>query len=161
MSSINFRILIFALFFSFFCYSQKNLPNLILIKADGSEVNLNKLSDESIIILSFWATWCVPCINELNAYNSMLADLKQNYNTQFIAISIDDSRTISRVTPMKNGNNWQFDIVLDVNQKIKNKLNIIDIPHSILIYKNKIVYEHTGYSSGDEMIFIEKINTIK
>ncbi|MCK5638632.1 MAG: redoxin domain-containing protein, partial [Flavobacteriaceae bacterium] len=69
MSSINFRILIFALFFSFFCYSQKNLPNLILIKADGSEVNLNKLSNESIIILNFWATWCVPCINELNAYN--------------------------------------------------------------------------------------------
>ena len=44
-------------------------------------------------ILSFWATWCVPCINELDALNEVYDELSKELKFKVYAISTDDSRT--------------------------------------------------------------------
>ncbi|HCL07336.1 MAG TPA: thiol:disulfide interchange protein, partial [Flavobacteriaceae bacterium] len=48
-------------------FSQE-IPTTTLKDLDGSKVSLNQLiENDNITVLSFWATWCVPCINELDA----------------------------------------------------------------------------------------------
>jgi thiol-disulfide isomerase/thioredoxin len=52
----------------------------------------------SITVVSFWATWCGPCKEEL----PRLSALKQRYadkGVRFIAISADDSKTRPKVGP--------------------------------------------------------------
>ena len=140
--------------------SQKTLPLLNLNAIDGSHTNVNNLSLDKVVIISFWATWCEPCLKELDAFNENLDYIENDLNTKVLAVSIDDSRTISRIAPMLNGNNWKFEVFIDSNQEVKRALNIINIPHTVLIYQNQILYESTGYLNGDETTLFSKIKDI-
>jgi cytochrome c biogenesis protein CcmG/thiol:disulfide interchange protein DsbE len=140
--------------------SQKSLFELSIKNIDGKETNINELSMDKVVIVNFWATWCEPCLKELDAFNKNLQLIEQELNSKLILVSIDDSRTVSRITPMVHGNSWDFEVFLDTNQNIKRSLNIIDIPHTLLIYQNKIVYESTGYLIGDEEILFDKIRAL-
>ncbi len=153
-------MLLLALFCIGISSSQKNLPELILKNIDNKQTNINNLSMEKVVIINFWATWCEPCLKELNAFNKNLKLIEQELNSKLISISIDDSRTVSRIIPMLNGNSWGFEVFPDTNQEIKRSLNIIDIPHTLLVYQNKIVYESTGYLIGDEEILFNKIKEL-
>ncbi|MEL4456145.1 TlpA family protein disulfide reductase [Lutimonas vermicola] len=137
--------------------AQKRLPKISVKSFNENNLDLNLQSMEQVLIISFWATWCEPCIKELNAFNKNLSYLEEELNSKLIAISTDDSRTVSRIIPMVSGNSWDFEVYLDTNQKIKRALNIIDIPHTLVVFQNKIVYEHTGYLNGDEDELFKKI----
>lgn len=137
--------------------SQTEIPNLTLRTLDGQKIDVKHASEQQMVILCFWATWCEPCIEELNEFNALSNVIEEELKSKLIAVSIDDSRTISRVRPMVSGFNWKFDIAIDQNQEIKRALNFISIPLTIVIYKGKIVYEKAGYIKGDEKYLIEKI----
>jgi cytochrome c biogenesis protein CcmG, thiol:disulfide interchange protein DsbE len=76
------------------------------------------------------------------------------------AVSIDDSRTSSRVKSFVAGRGWNFDIYLDVNSDLKRALNINDVPHILIIKKGKIVYQHNGYVPGNEIELFEKLKSL-
>jgi thiol-disulfide isomerase/thioredoxin len=141
--------------------AQKKLPNVFLTNLEGQRNSLNELSEDHPVILSFWATWCEPCLRELSAMNNDMDLIENDLNARLAAVSIDDSRTTSRIVPLIKGNEWSFEVFLDQNQDLKRTFNIIDIPHTIIIYKNKIIYEHTGYINGDELILYGEIRDIK
>jgi len=61
---------------------------------------------------------------------------------------------------MVKGKQWNFDVAIDKNQKSKRLLNILVIPHTMIVYKNKIIYEHTGFVDGDENIIIKKLKVL-
>lgn len=50
-------------------FSQnKSLPSVTVETLQGERVDISNIeNDGNPIILSFWATWCKPCIRELNA----------------------------------------------------------------------------------------------
>ena len=154
------QLLLLFFLFSSVLQAQKTLPKISVKSLNGASFDLNVNSQEQVIVVSFWATWCEPCIKELNAFNKNLSYLEEELNAKLLAISTDDSRTVSRIIPMVSGNSWDFEVYLDSNQDIKRALNIIDIPHTLIIYQNKIVYEHTGYLSGDEDELFKKIMEI-
>jgi peroxiredoxin len=154
------RSFLLFLLVSSLIYSQKNLPKLIINDIGGKKLNLNELSENNILLISFWATWCNPCIDELDTFNAMHSDLKTKYNTEHIAISIDDARSYSRVVPMVKSKDWDFEVATDINQKFKRLLNILVIPHTLIVYKSKIIYEHIGFVLGDENLIIEKLKVL-
>lgn len=154
-------ILFIALFITTFGYAQKSLPNTSLKTLEGKSVALkDEIDEDKITVLSFWATWCVPCINELDTISDDYEDLQEESNVEIIAISIDDSRTQKRVKPMVNGKDWPYKILLDKNQELKRALNISIVPHVIIIKKGEIVYRHTGYTPGAEEELYEKIKKL-
>ena len=56
---------------SFTGFSQKILPDVNLKTFEGKKVSVTELtSNDKIAIISLWATWCVPCIKELDAKNA-------------------------------------------------------------------------------------------
>jgi cytochrome c biogenesis protein CcmG/thiol:disulfide interchange protein DsbE len=59
---------------SVFCFSQTDstatLPDVDLKDMDGNDINIAKYgTNGKITIISFWATWCKPCIKELKNVN--------------------------------------------------------------------------------------------
>lgn len=143
--------LLLFLFIYIIGFSQKSIPNVSLTTLEGKLVKIqDKISKDKITVLNFWATWCVPCINELDAISDVYEDWKDETNMEIIAISIDDSRTQRRIKPLINGKDWEYEVLVDKNQELKRALNISIIPHVIILKGNKIVYRHTGYSPGSE-----------
>lgn len=137
----------------------KGLPNTQIEDLDGNSVGASSLvNNEGLMVISFWATWCKPCIIELNELQDVYEDWREEANVKIIAISIDDSRSSSKVPGFVSGKGWEFDFYLDKNSDLKRAMNITDVPHSFLINKDgKIVWQHAGYSLGDEEILFEEI----
>ena len=154
-------LFILAFFTSFLFYSQTALPDIQLKNMDGQRISILELSKDKAIVFDFWATWCVPCINELDAISDEYEDLQDDFNFELIAVSIDDARTKSRVKPMVNGKGWDYEILLDSNQKLKRALNITSVPYVIIVKNGKIVYTHSGYTPGAEQELFEKFQSFQ
>lgn len=154
------RKLIFPLLFivSFAAISQNELPNIELKTIDGNAFNSQDLAkDDKVTIISLWATWCVPCLKELDAINEIYPDWQAETNVELFAVSVDDSRTVKRVKPLINGKGWDYTILLDTNNDFKRALGAATVPLTLLVKDNKIVYRHSGYSPGAEYELYEKI----
>jgi len=137
--------------FSITLSSQNKIPNVILKTIEGKTVNSKSTSNKNgLTIYSFWATWCVPCINELDAINKDFDKWKLETNVKLVAVSTDDARTKRRVRPLVNGKKWNFDVLVDENQAFKRALNINGIPHTIVTKGSKIIYRKIGYKPGEE-----------
>ena len=85
----------------------QNIPSITLKNLNCKSINVQKLSkSKNVKVLAFWATWCVPCINELDAISEVYEDWQDETNMELIAISTDDSRTKKRIRPLVNGKDW-------------------------------------------------------
>lgn len=141
--------------------AQNDLPDVKLKSLTGEEIRFNSFgNNDTILIVSLWATWCVPCIQELEAISEQYDERQKEIPFKLIAVSIDDSRTTQRVRPFVKGRGWPFEIYLDVNSDLKRALNINDVPHVFIIKDGKIVYQHNGYVAGNEEELFEKIKTL-
>ena len=152
------NFLLLFLFLVVWNINAQELPNITLKSLDGKSVTTQEISkSDNIKVLSFWATWCVPCINELDAISDVYEEWQEETNVEIIAISTDDSRTRKRVKPLVNGKGWDYEILIDENQDLKRALNITTLPHIVIIKNGEIVYRHSGYTPGGEDELFEVI----
>ncbi len=141
---------------------EKTLPSITLTDMNGKKVNVADYGKSGkITVISFWATWCVPCKKELTNLADLYDEWKKKYNLQVIAVSIDDSRSTSKVKPVVDGQRWEYEVLLDVNQDLKRQLNVPSVPFTLLVDANgKIVFMHNGYTDGDEYVLEEEIKKL-
>jgi thiol-disulfide isomerase/thioredoxin len=155
-----------ALLLFFFCTlanAQTTLPDVALTNLEGKPVFMKKDFSETdkLYLISFWATWCGPCINELDELNEVIDDWKKELNLEVIAIATDDARTQKRVKPMVNGKGWGYTILLDTNQDLKRALTIVNIPYTIVVKNNQILHIQNGYVPGSEVELLAKLKQLK
>ncbi|HLG38227.1 MAG TPA: TlpA disulfide reductase family protein [Chitinophagaceae bacterium] len=137
---------------------QQDIP---LKNLNGQSVSLKSVIDSNrITAISFWATWCGPCINELDAIQDKIESDQQKL-FHLIAISTDEARTANKVKPFIKTRGWSFDVYLDESNEVKQAFNVTNIPFIIIINKGKVVYQKSGYMPGDEDLLFEKINQLK
>lgn len=102
-------------------------------------------------LVSFWATWCHPCQDELK----FLQRLYQQYSDSglaFYAISIDGARDRGRVKSMVKGRGITLPVLLDPEQEVQKAFGLSEVPGLFIISaKGEIIYRHLGYKPGDEV----------
>lgn len=142
-----------ALFFCLHASAQQQFPSVRLRDLDGRTVDFADLAArgrDTALVVSFWATWCVPCIAELDNITDDLAERSPDTPFRLLGVSIDDTRTSNRVKPFVRGKGWDFDILMDTNSELKRSLNITDVPHMMVIRGGRVIYRRTGYTTGAE-----------
>ena len=153
--------LILCLILSFSSFSQNEIPNIDVKTLDGQTVNIKEVANqENVVIISLWATWCVPCIKELDAISEVYDEWQEETGVQLIAVSVDDSRTVKRVKSLVNGKGWDYNVLLDTNNDLKRALGASTVPLTLVIKDNKIVLRHSGYSPGAEDELYEKVKEL-
>ena len=142
---------------------NQSLPSVTVKNLDGETIDISEIeNDGNPIILSLWATWCKPCIKELNTIAEVYPEWQEETGVKLVAVSIDDSRSTSKVLPTVNSNYWDYEVYLDPNQELKRALNVNMIPQTFLLNGDKeIVWEHTSFSEGSEQKLIELIRKLK
>lgn len=142
---------------------KQTLPEVTLKSVDNENVDMSGYATNGkITIISFWATWCKPCIKELKNVSALMEDWEDDYNVELVAVSVDDSRNQSKVRPFVNGMGWDFDVLLDPNGELQRAMNVTNPPVTFLIdQKGNVVYTHTGYLEGDEYDLEEEIKKLQ
>ncbi|MEP0367503.1 MAG: TlpA disulfide reductase family protein [Cyclobacteriaceae bacterium] len=155
----SLALLCCALYFISSGQTNKKLPDVSLENLSGESVSIvNQVQSDGPTLISFWATWCKPCILELSEMHDLYEDWQEETNVKIIAVSIDDSRSSNKVKAFANGRGWDFEILLDKNSDLKRALNINNVPYTLIIDPNgEIVYERNGYIPGDEEIVYQRL----
>lgn len=136
-----------------------------LLSANAQNVNIENLKGEKVlfsdvikgdkpVIVSFWATWCKPCLMEMDALKEIKAEWEGK--VRVVSISIDDSRSKNKVPSFVKGRNYPFEVYMDSNQELYKKLNVLNVPFLFIFSNGKQVYKHSGYSPGDEEYLLEE-----
>ena len=137
----------------------RKLPAITIRGLDGKPVDTSALpgvGQGHPVILSFWATWCKPCLAELANIKELHPDLQQETGVQLIAISIDDARNAVKVGPLAKGRGWEYAVYLDENQDFKRAMNVNNVPHTFLLNgAGEVVWQHNSYNEGDETHLLE------
>ena len=150
-------VYLFLLLITYISHSQ--IPSVDLRTLDGSIINTSEFdNNNNPIIISFWATWCKPCKQELENIHEIYDDWREETNVKLIAISIDDARNTSKIKPLINAKGWDYEVYQDSNREFATKMGVNPIPHTFLLNGDKkIVWDHVTYSDGDEEELYEKI----
>ncbi len=79
---------------NFVAFSQnRTLPKVDLKTLENTIINSSEFdNDGNPIVISFWATWCKPCIKELSTIAEVYEDWQDETDVKIIAISIDDAK---------------------------------------------------------------------
>ena len=141
---------------------NRALPNKTVKTLDGANFNITKLANNgSPIVISFWFMQCKPCLKELNTIAEVYEDWQEETGVKIVAISIDDTRSMNKVKPFVNANDWDYEVYLDPNKDLFRAMGVLTAPHTFLLNgENKVVWEHKGYIDGDEDELFEQIKKI-
>lgn len=140
--------------------AQTELPAVRIKNLTGQQIafsSIAALSEGAPVIVSFWASWCIPCITELNTISEQYEARQKQTPFKLLAISVDDTRTSGKVRSLVAGKGWPYDIYLDQNSELKRAFNINEIPYVMVLKNGKIIYQHTGYMAGNEEELFEAI----
>jgi len=159
-----FTIILFALITNpgFSQLGNQTIPSVDLKTIEGKTINSNTFTNNGKpMVINFWATWCKPCVRELTNIADVYDDWESETGVKIIAISTDDSRSMSRVAPFVNGKGWSYEVYCDPNGDFKRAMNVPNVPHTFLVDGNgKIVWQHTSYADGDENELYEQIKKL-
>ena len=151
-----------ALFMVGIAVCSAQLPSVKLRNIEGKTVDTGELNnDGKPFVISFFASWCKPCLRELKAIHEVYPDWQDETGVKVVAVSIDEGQNSSKVKPMVDAEGWEYEVLLDPNSDFKRALNIQMIPAVFLIDGNgKIVSKHTSYKDGDGLNLYEEIKAL-
>ena len=138
---------------------KRTLPVVDIKTLTGKNFKTSQFkNDGKPIVINFWATWCKPCIEELSSIHELYADWKKETGVKIISVSIDDSRTMSRVAPFVYSKGWDFESYIDPNGDFKRAMNVNMPPQTFVLNGlGEIVWQHVGYKQGNETELYEAI----
>lgn len=137
------------------------LPNVKVKTLDGAVVETATLGQgDKPVVVSFWATWCKPCLVELQTYHELYSEWKEQLGVDIYAVSIDDSRNARKVPAFVKGRTWSFNVLLDENQDFKRAMNVNNVPMTFIVKNGKVVWSHSAFAPGDEEDIEEELRKL-
>ena len=138
------------------------IPTVELKTIQGEVMSTKQFyTGEHPFIVSLWATWCKPCIEELEAISLVYEEWVEEFGVTLYAVSIDDSRSASKVAPFVRAKGWEYVVLQDVNSDLKRALNVVDVPFLCIYNKNgALVWSHTSYATGGEEEVYEVLKSL-
>ncbi|GLC29131.1 TlpA disulfide reductase family protein [Clostridium omnivorum] len=115
---------------------------------NGKNVSLSDFKGKKVL-LNFWATWCPPCRAEMPDIEKLY---QENKDSDLVILGINLGEDTQTVKSFIDKNKYNFNILLDSDQAVAIKYNIVSIPTSFFIDKEgNIVYKKVGAMSIEEM----------
>jgi thiol-disulfide isomerase/thioredoxin len=108
---------------------------------DGEKLPLSSLLGK-VIVLDFWATWCVPCRAQHALYEQAKARFKDTGDLVFLAIDTDEDRSL--VKPFVESHQWTQKVYFE--DGLQSLLQVSSIPTTIIFgKKGDVVSRMNGF----------------
>jgi thiol-disulfide isomerase/thioredoxin len=144
-------------------FAQSELPTTTIKDANtGKKIAFNETFEKGkVTLVSFWATWCVPCKKEIKTIREKMGGWKEEADFNFMTVSIDESRAEGLVRSYAKSQGWTFPYYIDTNKDLSRSLNFQTVPFTVIVDKEgKVAYMHSGYEEGSENELFSKIKEL-
>ena len=122
---------------------KKNISNLIFKNHKEKIISFSDFEGK-ILLVNFWATWCVPCIKEMPSLDRLKLKIDKNFDV--IAISVDRDG-IKKVTDFFNENKINnLAKFFDIKNSLAKEMDLFGVPTSFFVNKKGNLI---GYYQGD------------
>lgn len=130
-------------------------PSFTLPAAVGGpstgQFRMGDLIGHNPVVILFWATWCVPCTQELPFYQGLFTRY-QAQGLRVVGISMDNASTVTRVGPAARRLGVTYDIVTDLDTRVTSQLNPRrSAPFSVWVNREgRITWEREGFAPAEQ-----------
>jgi len=122
--------------------------NFTLRALDGKYLRLSDYK-KKVVYLTFWATWCKPCLAEMKHLNKFHARYKAK-GLVVLGVNLDGPETRSRVRATVARYKLKFPIAIDTQSRAVKLYNPRrSLPFSVLIKKGKVIKKRASFQVSD------------
>ncbi len=114
--------------------AARSVSEFTITGLDGKKLQMSSLAGK-VLVLDFWATWCVPCRAQHPIYDDVMARYAGRKDVAFLPLTTDEDRTI--VEPFLESQMWDYHVFFD--DGLQRVLGVSQIPTTIVLDKNGIV----------------------
>jgi DsbE subfamily thiol:disulfide oxidoreductase len=126
-------------------------PDFRLKTLDDNTINLSDYRGQ-VVVLNFWATWCLPCKEEMPDLEAVYQLYKED---NLIIIGVNVYETADDTARFVRELGVSFPIALDDNGRVAHQFGVSGLPVTVVIGKSgQIEYRHTGQISRGDLIKI-------
>ncbi len=138
-------------------FAQK-APDFTLNDLDGRSHKLAAYFPGHVVLINFWATWCVPCAKEL-PHLQRLQDAHGPNGLQVLTIDVDGPDRAAAVSAFIGRYGFTLPVLRDTESRVVAIYNpSLELPYTVILDRQGAVrLVHRGYSPGDERIFEAKV----
>ncbi len=121
-------------------------PDFTLRDTTGQEATLSSYAGK-VVVMSFWATWCAPCKEELPLLDRLAGRLESK-GVEIVAISIDEEKAAAQ--EFLRGRRWNLTLAHDPTGQVPNALQPPKMPTSYIVDAHGVVrHVNAGFERGD------------
>ncbi len=133
-------------------------PEYLGKTSSGQELFLSD-SAGRIRIVSFWASWCSPCLKELPVLNA-IQKKGGSERIQVVAINLKELPVQFR-RAMRAFKDYQIEFVHDRRGSIARTFGVEGIPHMLIVdVDGRTAYRHIGYNEGALDRIVAQVNAL-
>lgn len=132
-------------------------PDFTLKSRSGENVRLSDFRGQ-IVLLNFWASWCVPCRQEMPILN----DIQKKYEALgFSVLGVNVDLKSEKAIAYLKDTPVNFPVLYDPKGDVSKLYSVSAMPSTAIIDRDgKVRFIHPGYKAGDESKYRDKIKEL-
>lgn len=133
-------------------------PDYLGRSTDGDKLYVADSAGQ-ILVVTFWASWCAPCLKELPILNAIQKKACAN-RVRVVAINLKESRKQFRKV-MRALEDYEINFVHDERGSVAKDYRVKGVPNLFIIdVDGRIAFRHVGYSDAALGRIVEDINSL-
>lgn len=130
---------------------ERRPKDFTVLDREGKEVKLSEFYGKPTVI-AFWASWCLPCREELPSIESAYQKYQKEVNFLLINMTNWGDETVEGATNFVAENGYHFPIYFDEKAHAQNAYQIKSIPQIRFLDKTGSLYKSYQQVIGEEEI---------
>jgi peroxiredoxin len=132
-------------------------PTFSLPSRGGATIDLSQYKGQ-VVMINFWASWCVPCRQEMPLLESIYKKYKPLGFT-LIGVNVEpdqkEAENFLKQTPVS------FPVLFDAKSQVSGLYNVQVMPTTVFIdRKGKVRLVHQSYQPGAENLYMDQIRAL-
>ena len=123
--------------------NKKNISNLIFKNHQEKKISFSDFKGK-ILLVNFWATWCIPCIKEMPSLDRLKSKINVDFDVVAISVDRDGVEKITNFFIENKINNLEK--FFDIKNSLAKEMDLYGVPTSFFVNKQG---DLIGYYQGD------------